>query len=333
MKTKILGTLIAGLLSFSVFANGQPPANYNPNENDPAYIAQDQAQTVQNRISALESLRTAPSQNALIAIARALKEDNEQIQEAAIIGSHGLAIEYRWKLVSPFLNSTSPSLTRAATYSLVRGYPQLNGEMRSELDKHIPVLEKYYVSQEDTFSRFKLAELYRLTGQADKAIAEYNVLVDEIPQNQAVWVGLSESYRWKKDDKSALDTLDKGISINPSSSQLYYAKSLTLVRQGNKVDALSDIRSAAILAETNSYYWYLYAVMQKEVDLNQSVPLFEHAYQLSGAPDQLYALCDVYIETNNAAASSCLKELKPMLPQTAFETLQSKLQRKSTELP
>ncbi|GEA52257.1 hypothetical protein VIN01S_30610 [Vibrio inusitatus NBRC 102082] len=328
MKTQLLATIIASLLSFSVLANEQPPTHFTPNQNDPAYIAQDKAQTIQERVTALESLRTVPSQNALIAIARSLKENNELIQQAAIIGSHGLAINYRWELVSPFLGSAKPLLSQAAAYSLVKGYPQLTTPMKSELNKYIPDLEQHYLTREDTFSQFKLAEVYRLTGQIDKAIVEYNSLIETVPENQAVWVGLSESYRLKNDNENTLNTLEKGIKVNPNASQLYYAKALTLVRQGNKKQALDDIKSAAILAETNSYYWYLYAVIQKGFDLEKSVPLFEHAYQLSNSSEQLYALCDVYIDTDNPAAMTCMEELKPIAPESAYTELLTKFQNK-----
>ncbi|CAH1550203.1 hypothetical protein [Vibrio rotiferianus] len=326
MKTKLITTLITGLLSLSAIAGGQPPTNYRPNENDPAYVAQDKTQTIQKRVTALESLRSTPSQNGLIAIARALKEDNTSIREAAIIGSYGLSTEYRWKLVSPFLKDRNPTLREAATYSLIRSYPQLTYSMKIELDKQIPDLEQLYLSQQDSFSRFKLAEVYRLTGETEKAIAQYQVLVDEIPQNQAVWVGLSESYRIQRQDKKVLEVLEQGINLNQNSSQLYYAKSLAEVRQDNKSQALSDIRSASILAETNSYYWYLYAMMQKEQNLQKSVPLFEHAYQLSGTPEQLFALCDVYIDTHSPAVQSCLDQLKPMAPKQVYAVLFAKSQ-------
>ncbi|HHP0461242.1 hypothetical protein ACNO6G_10740 [Vibrio harveyi] len=326
MKTKLITVLMTGLLSLSAIAGDKPPTNYRPNENDPAYVAQDKTQTIQKRVTALESLRSTPSQNGLIAIARALKEDNSSIQEAAIIGSYGLSAEYRWKLVSPFLENRNPTLREAAAYSLIKGYPQLTYSMKIELDKQIPELEQHYLSQQDSFSRFKLAEVYRLTGETEKAIAQYQILVDKIPQNQAVWVGLSESYRIKRQDKKVLEVLEQGIKLNQNSSQLYYAKSLAEVRQDNKAQALSDIRSASILAETNSYYWYLYAMMQKEQDLQKSVPLFEHAFQLSGTPEQLFALCDVYIDTHSPAVKSCLDQLKPMAPKQVYAELFAKSQ-------
>lgn len=326
MRTKLITALIAGVISFSSLASEQPPANFKPNKSDPAYIAQDKSQPNSQRVAALEALRAEPSQNGLIAIARALKEEDPSIQEAAIIGSYGLAIEYRWELVSPFLKHEDTTLSYAASYGLVKGYPQLTASMKPELDKYIPQLEAHLSAQQDSFSHFKLAEVYRLTGQAGKAITEYSALLEKTPHNQAVWAGLSESYRLNKDESKALQTLERGIELNQNSSQLYYAKSLAEVRQGNKLTALADIKSAAILAENNSYYWYLYAVMQKEQNLEQSVPLFEHAYQLSGAPEELYALCDVYIETHNNAASSCLEQLKPQVPKQVYAGLVTKSQ-------
>lgn len=326
---KSLSLLFIGLLSFSVFASGAPSEHFNPNKNDPAYVAQDKSQPIEQRIDALESLRITPSQNALIAIARALKEDNERIQHAAIVGSDGLALDYRWELISPFLGDTSPTLSYAATYSLAKMYQKLTTSMRHKLDLYIPKLEQYYKSKHDAFSTFKLAEVYQASGDTKKAITTYKSLIEEDSSNQAFWVGLSESYRADSHTDKALDVLNEGILLNPNASQLYYARALARVRNDNKREALSDFKSAAILAETNSYYWYLYALAQKGFDLEKSVPLFEHAYQLSGSAEQLYTLCSVYIESNNTAAKSCLNELKPRVPQANYDALQYELLHKT----
>lgn len=322
MINKLLGILVFALLSFSSVASSQAEREANINEQDPAYIAQDKNQPVELRVSALEYLRGAPSQNAVIAIARALKEDNVELNAAAIVGSEGLPMEYRWRMLLPFVENENPTLKYGAIYSLTKGYQQLDSDMKAKLNQYSTELEQYYLQQSDLSSSIKLAEVYLATQQTEKAIAQFTKLTPVAADNHSIWIGLSESYRLQNDEQKALIALQEGIKNNPESSALYYAKSLTLIRLNERLAALSDIESAAMLAESNGYYWYLYAVMQKDVDMEKAVPLFERAYQLTASPQYLYALCEVYVEAKDEASSACLAELKDKSPE-AFNALNS----------
>ncbi|MFA0706234.1 hypothetical protein AB4653_10865, partial [Vibrio sp. 10N.222.48.A3] len=61
-----------------------------------SYMAQDQNQSVENRTGALQELASYPSQNALVAVARGLKDQNPEVREASIIGSSPYQLEHRW---------------------------------------------------------------------------------------------------------------------------------------------------------------------------------------------------------------------------------------------
>lgn len=314
------------LVSFGTQANTEePPTNYRPNVEEPAYIAQDKARTVDERVIALESLRTRPSKNGLVAVARALKEDNPQIKQAAIIGSAGFSIALRWKMLTPLLADSSTATSNEALFNLLSGGQEFTAEQKEIIRPYLAGLEQYLLEDNTSYARFRLARFYQLTADNKKAISLFKQLTLEVPTNQAVWVSYAEVYHKQGKDKASLDILNAGLKSNPNSSQLHYAKGLALVRDKEKRLALEQIKVAAILAESNSYYWYLYGVMQKEFDIAASVPLFEQAYQLSGAPEQMYALCEVYLETDNINANACLAELKKVAPKNAIEQLLQKL--------
>ncbi len=85
-----------------------------------SYIAQDQNQSVVNRARALQELAAYPSQNALVAVARGLKDTNPEIREAAVIGSEPYQLEHRWKMVAPLLKDKVEMVRHTAASNLVR---------------------------------------------------------------------------------------------------------------------------------------------------------------------------------------------------------------------
>ncbi|GAL32175.1 TPR repeat protein [Vibrio maritimus] len=45
---------------------------------------------------------------------------------------------------------------------------------------------------------------------------------------------------------------------------------------------------------------------------------------ISGAPEQLYAVCDMYVRHNNAKTEACLGELGKVAPPYVIEQLKAK---------
>ncbi|MCR9640000.1 hypothetical protein NB496_04995, partial [Vibrio alginolyticus] len=56
---------------------------------------------------------------------------------------------------------------------------------------------------------------------------------------------------------------------------------------------------------------------------------FEQAYLISGAPEQLYAVCDIYVRYGNPKTDDCLTELTKVAPDYVIEELNQKKGRKS----
>ena len=78
---------------------------------------------------------------------------------------------------------------------------------------------------------------------------------------------------------------------------------------------------ATSLANNNSYYWYLNGVLHQDIDVTVAIASFEKAYLISGAPEQLYALCDIYIRHGNEKANACIVELAKVAPKSVIEEL------------
>lgn len=99
------------------------------------------------------------------------------------------------------------------------------------------------------------------------------------------------------------------------------------MRLGQKEQASKEIKSAATLAKDNSYYWYLNGVLQEEFDVTASTASFEKAYLISGAPEQLYAVCDIYARYGNPKAQQCIDELSQYAPEYVIKELTSKIKQ------
>ena len=96
------------------------------------------------------------------------------------------------------------------------------------------------------------------------------------------------------------------------------------MRLEQKIKAADAIEIAAKMAETNSYFWYLNGVLQESVNIDKSVKSFEQAYLISGAPEQLYAVCDIYVRTKNDKTEACLDELGKIAPDYVIAELKTK---------
>ncbi|GLT19820.1 hypothetical protein GCM10007938_36030 [Vibrio zhanjiangensis] len=288
-----------------------------------SYQAQDIKQPQEKRIEALHELANYPSQNALVAVVRSLQDNNTNIREAAIVGAAPYSIEHRWRIIEPLLNDSEAKVRIAAATNLVRDYSNLGPKQQEILQKPVAELITYLQSEQDQSSQLLLADVYRWHRDWSQADRIYQTLIQKQPNTPEVWLSLADNYRGQGQNTKAIQTLNKAIIFNPDNAALHYSKSLALVRLDDKRRAAEEMEQAAKMAEDNSYYWYLNGVLQEEYDLDQSVQSFEHAYLISGAPEQLYAVCDIYIRYNNPKTDQCLSELAKLAPQSVIDGLKS----------
>ena len=93
------------------------------------------------------------------------------------------------------------------------------------------------------------------------------------------------------------------------------------MRLDDKKKAADAIQIAAELEPKNSYYWYLNGVLQETFDIDKSTQSFEQAYLISGAPEQLYAVCDIYTRYSHPKTDECLSELEKVAPPYVIQQL------------
>ncbi len=287
-----------------------------------SYIAQDSNASAKERSEALQELASYPSQNALVAVARALKSPNAEIRAAAVAGAIPYQVEYRWRLVSPLLLDDNKDVRHASALNLAKDYQSFNVEQQKLLLAPITELKAQLADKPDLESQLSIANIERWTGQYDEAAKLYQQLTIKPEQaTEEVWLNYADNFRAQSDDQSALKVLDQGLARYKDSANLHYSKALTLVRLENREEAAKSMESAAKLAESNSYFWYLNGVLQESFNIDESVKSFEQAYLISGSPEQLYALCDIYIKSDNDKAEPCFQELSKIAPDDVIKSL------------
>ncbi|AIV08683.1 tetratricopeptide repeat protein [Vibrio harveyi] len=297
-----------------------------------SYQAQDIKQPVEKRIEALHELANYPSQNALVAVARSLQDQDPAVREAAIVGAEPYTIEHRWRMIEPLLSDQETMVRITAATNLVRDFSNVSSEQKQTLEAPVAELISYLENKQDNGSKLLLADVYRWHHEWDKADKIYQALVINQPENPQIWLSLADNYRAQQRDADAVKTLDSAIKLHPDNASLHYSKALTLVRLDDKKSAALEIEKAANMAKDNSYFWYLNGVLQEEYNLDKSVKSFEQAYLISGAPEQLYAVCDIYVRYDNPKTDECLGELEKVAPSYVIDQLKEKKGQKNAKV-
>uniref|UniRef100_UPI00051C491E tetratricopeptide repeat protein n=1 Tax=Aeromonas finlandensis TaxID=1543375 RepID=UPI00051C491E len=261
-------------------------------------------------------------------VARSLRDESALVREAAVLAADPYQFAHRWRLLSPLLADSSAEVRRAATLNLARDYGAMDEGQLSAIGQPLAEVSDYLAKQQDPAQQLLQADLYRWTRQWDKAQARYEqLLINQLenqPDNPRIWLGLSDNLRAQQRDAEALALLDKGILALPQNANLHYAKALTQVRLGQKNDAAATMAQAATLAGNNSYFWYLNGVLQEPLDLDKAIGSFELAYRISGAPEQLYAVCDIYLRHDHPKSDACMSELGRIAPPEVLAELNGK---------
>ncbi|MCK6262768.1 hypothetical protein KP803_05705 [Vibrio sp. ZSDE26] len=295
-----------------------------------AFQAQDVRLSDEQRAAALRALGSQASQNGLVAVARGLKDESPIIREAAIIGADPYPLEYRWRLVSPLLVDDVAQVRITAAAGLLKELDNLDtlGQVEHQEKQHLmdaaSELITHLKNQPDDASNLLLADVYRWTKHYELAKEKYVESKKAMPDNPQVWLSLADNYRAQGMDDRAVATLNQAIDLLPPNANLHFSKSLALVRLEQKVQAAKESHLAATIAESNSYYWYINGVLQEEQNLAYSTKSFEKAYMLSGAPEHLYAVCDIYARYGHDNTDECLEELANAAPEEVIQQLRDK---------
>ncbi|MFA0514403.1 tetratricopeptide repeat protein [Vibrio breoganii] len=325
VRTNILIAVIA-MMALLVFAPSSSAANRTVEQL--SYIAQDKNNERSERINALEQLTSFPSQSALIAIARGLKDNHHDIREASVKASAPYQLTHRWRLLSPLMDDLVLDVRMAVAENLVVDYAELNAVQRQQFDPLFDDWASTLILEDTQESMMALAHGYLHICDYKAARDVYGKLIERSEGGVDAWIGIAESYRLNKQDDEALTVLNDGLVAFPNEPRLLYAKSLTLVRLDEPKLAAKNMDSAAKLAETNSQYWYVNGVLQEAYDQTLALDSLKKAYEISEQPEQLYAICDFKIRHSDNKAEVCVMQLEKIAPPHVVANLRSRIEQR-----
>lgn len=292
-------------------------------------IAQDHSQAPIIRASALERMAGNTGNNTTVALARAVKNDDEMLRLASIAGSSGYDWQDRWKMLSPLLDDSVLAVRSDAAGALVFHWSQLNTEQKAQLT---PALNDYIMVQEFNadrgFGRTNLGNVYAAQGDYQTAINWYKGSITVEPYFENAYVNLADVYRRLSDEEMVMSTLQQGVTNQPKSHAIRYSLGLSYMRQDDYKSAAEQIGQAAEMAQHNPQYWYLYGLLLEQTNVKQADDVLSKSYALSNNPEMLYARCEVLARNYSQAGIStryqtCLSELSKIAPKNVIDQLES----------
>ncbi|WP_394224591.1 tetratricopeptide repeat protein [Pseudoalteromonas spongiae] len=269
-------------------------------------IAQDKQHSTIVSASALTRMRNTPGNNALVAIARAIKDPSPLKHIAAINAATPYPLTDRWRLFNVLLDSTHHSVRIEAARSLAG---MLNAPFPNELSKQDKTrlnaaLNDYKKSQEFNaergFSHTNLALLALEMAEPKAAEMHYFDAIKVEPIFMPAYVNLADLYRQQGDESKAQNILKQALSVNHEASDVYYALAMSQIRSNEKQNALKSLENATLFAPENASYLYTYALLlQDQKNIHQAIRYFEKAYAITPTnPDISYSLTQSYITLN-----------------------------------
>lgn len=232
-----------------------------------AALANDAAQTVMVRASALQMLGQYQHQYGINTAITLLESPDSLIRLAALRVLNSMTLQQRMTTLWPMLEDPVLAV-RIEAARLLAGVG-LRGSMRAalspdrqqQLDRAIKEYIESVKSNADAPSgQLQLGVLYQALGRADEAKAAYEHALVLEPDFIPAMLNLADWYRAQGQDQRALPQLQKALRVLPDNIDANYAIGLLYIRLKNLGLATESLQKAASLAPDISHYSYVYAV-------------------------------------------------------------------------
>jgi len=301
-------------------------ARYQDMSQQLSKIAQSQEYPNIIRASALTRMADLPNMNSLIAIARNVKHHDSNIRRGAIEGAANIKPAEKWRVLSPLLIDPVLSVRSEAAMALVPLWPSLSAKQKEALQ---PAIDDYLAIQnynaDRGYAHTNKAIVFGYMNKIEKAIDAYQQSMRIEPYFAAAYVNMAELYKRQGQNTLSIDTLLTGNKANPSDSTIPYSLGLAYIREKNMVKAQYYFKVAVEKAKTNARYYYVYALSLQAAFPKKAESNLLKAYELSGNPQHLYALCEMQVNRQAFEAKQCLQQLTELVPQNVITELRQRL--------
>ena len=278
------------------------------------------------RASALTKMATTSNTNTIIAIARSVKDPDENIRLGAIEGAQNMAGAEKWRILSPLLNDKILAVRINSAFALTSLWQNLSAAQQEQLT---PALDEYITSQkfnnDRSFSHSNRGIIAAYQGQYDQAIKAFKQGIAIEKYFAQTYLNLSQVYYQQGENQKSIETLQQGKLANPDDASLPFNLGLAYIRIKDKVKAAQALAIATQLAPQNSHYFYVYGLSLEQHNTSAAYEALYQAFRLSNNPQHLYALCDMQVRHKNPLAKQCLGKLAPLVPSNVIQRLKQQL--------
>lgn len=278
------------------------------------------------RGSALERMVPYTDTNTLISIARGAKHEDSNVRIGAIRGAVGIRGAERWRIVAPLLKDKVLSIRTEAAITLAPLWPELSADNRTFLT---PALNEYMAVQDYNadrgYAHTNKGNVFTYQSENKKAEDAYRESIRIDPFFATGYLNLADLYRKLGNDNKAIETLELGFKTIPNNGMFAYSIGLSYIRKKDKERALQSFKKATELNPDNANFHYVYGLSIQEKSTMLAQKQFQKAFNISGNPQYLYALCDLMVSEKSFRARQCVDQLKSYVPANVIEQLEARL--------
>ena len=291
-----------------------------------SHLAQNTANAPIIRASALERMTRFTDANTLIAIARGVKNVDENIRIGAIRGAENIPASDHWRILAPLLDDKVLAVRSEAARALMPLWQELDKEQQLNLT---PALNDYLEIQnfnsDRGFAHTNMANVFVYQGKYQEAEQAYKNSINIEPNFANAYVNLADLYRRQKKNNESIKILEKGALANPDNGNLPYSIGLAYIRVQQTNKAIEYLNKATLVEPDNAQFHYVYGLSIATNQPQQAEAAINQAYRLSGNPQHLYALCEMQIRHNSFHVNKCLDELRKVAPIEAVKSLEMQI--------
>ncbi len=163
-------------------------------------------------------------------------------------------------LADKLANPATPERMKAGLYLQLGESQYAQQKFAEAFDSFSSALTQPQSAADREQAHMRQAESAVASQKYDAAIAAYQRLIKDVPDNQRYQVGLSMAYIGKANYAAALTILNPTIIKNPS-EPAFYARALTFYYMGKRTESAQDLAVALRTAPNNPMYRQLQTML------------------------------------------------------------------------
>ena len=185
------------------------------------------------------------------------------------------------------------------------------------LDEDAIALEQYELKKAQMLKRIEnllnQGDAYYEVGNYPKAEQAFRQGLQLNAASPTAWLRLASFYNNLNREADALQTLENGLEQVPDNADIYYEMGLLQVRLRLLSKAIVSLAKAALLAQENSHYSYVYAIAMNSYQRpDEALDILQQAYLLHPEDENILTAL-ISINQDNKHNIEALKYAKKLL--------------------